>query len=292
MYEDILVATDGSTETRRAVAHSIGIAERFDARLHCLYVVDERLLDLFGGETRDLVATEAEAAGRDVLASVAESAGRHGVECERAVRKGVPSEAIVDYAQTEEIALVAVGTHGVTGVSPGIIGSTAERVVRRASCPVLTVRRLRDGGEEATHGHTQFDHVVVPTDGSDAAGRAAEHALAIAERYGATVHAVYVVDTTTFGSGDAPRSTIGPLREAGERAVAEVASEAASVSVPATETVLRGVVNRELLRYVDDVDADLVAMGTRGRTGLSETFLGSVTDRVLRQSRAPVLTVR
>lgn len=135
-----------------------------------------------------------------------------------------------------------------------------------------------------------YGDVLVPTDGSDLADPAADLALDIAEQYGADVHAVYVVDTTTYGSEDTPRSSIGLLKEGGANAV-EVVAEARDRNLPVTTDVVRGVPEAEILEYAAGVDADMIALGTRGRSATPNQVLGSITGRVLQQATMPVLTV-
>jgi nucleotide-binding universal stress UspA family protein len=162
-------------------------------------------------------------------------------------------------------------------------------VIALAGVPVLAVPPDDWAVPDSQYG--AYDHVLIPTDGSDAAERAAGHGLAVAERYGADVHAVYVVDTTTYGLEDAPRSVVGLLKEGGENAVEAVAAEARDRNLPVTTDVLRGVPEEELLSYADGVGADLVVMGTRGRAAGDDRLLGSTTARVLRRSTVPVLAV-
>jgi len=105
----------------------------------------------------------------------------------------------------------------------------------------------------------------VATDGSDDAEAAAENGIEIAERYGADIHAIYVVDTAIYDLEDAPRSIVGLLKEGGRQATAAVAAEARERNLPAETNVLRGRPDEEIIRFADGVDADLIVLGSRGR---------------------------
>ncbi|WP_238479725.1 universal stress protein [Natranaeroarchaeum sulfidigenes] len=131
----------------------------------------------------------------------------------------------------------------------------------------------------------------MPADGSDAAERAARTALDVAERYGADIRVVYVVDPTAYDLGDAPRSIVGLLKTGGNAAVEEVATMAREGGLDVATTVRRGVPAEELFSYASMVDSDLLAMGTRGRSVGSGRLLGSTTARIVRRSSIPVLTV-
>jgi len=290
MYDDVLIATDGSSATERALRHALGIAERFDARLHVLYVVDTRLVELFGGERRETVLRESRAAGDQVTREVVDRADDRGVAAVSEVREGTPHEVVLAYADEAAVDLVAMGSHSNVGTDTALLGSTAERVVGRADCAVLTARPVER--DEHTEGVQQFDDLLVPVDGSDPAERAADHAIELAEMYGANVHFVYVVDSSTYDSGDAPRSVVGMLEEAGQNEVDALAERAADLHVSASTSVERGVAHERIVEYADDEDADLVVMGSRGKTGGEGWFLGSTTDRVLRTVDQPVLTLR
>jgi len=135
-----------------------------------------------------------------------------------------------------------------------------------------------------------YERILVPTDGSKEAGSAVDHATDIARTYDAALHTIYAVntsvDTTTPGTLDA-------LKEAGETAVDEVVQRAEAAGVGTVEGVVaQGAPHRAILDYADEHDIDMIVMGTHGRTGLPRYLLGSVTEKIVRLSDAPVLTVR
>jgi nucleotide-binding universal stress UspA family protein len=137
-----------------------------------------------------------------------------------------------------------------------------------------------------------YDHILVPTDGSDGTRGAVAHAVDIATAYDATLHTIYVVETD-LGLDFSVPGTLDALEDAGENAIADVIQQAEAGDVDAIEGVVaQGVPHRAVLDYVDDHDIDLVVMGTHGRTGLDRYLLGSVTEKVVRLSDVPVLTVR
>jgi len=164
MYDRILFPTDGSSTARSAVDHVRNQAERHDAAVHVLHVVDMEHagvglagdLDLSGGrgmvgtpggsgrgmvgtreggeETEATVAAE----GRDVVAAAAEQFD--GIETHTAVRIGFPRETIAEYAADAGIDMIVMGTHGRSGLVRYLLGSVTEHVVRAVDIPVLTVQ--------------------------------------------------------------------------------------------------------------------------------------------------------
>lgn len=146
-----------------------------------------------------------------------------------------------------------------------------------------------------------YEHVLVPTDGSEAAQKAVDQAVDIASKYGATVHALYVIDVNatsySLGSEQVDRIRSGRLDEmpevkaAAEEATGYVADAARERGVVVEEHVTTGEPARAIRKFVEENDIDLVVMGSHGRSGLSRVVLGSVAEKVLRRTRLPVLVV-
>lgn len=136
-----------------------------------------------------------------------------------------------------------------------------------------------------------YRRILVPTDGSEGARAALEHAMGLAELTGAELHVVHAVDPTLVPPEIGGENVVGALKEAG-RTLVERARERASDEGLGVETaVLSGPPHEAVRRYAADRDVDLVVMGTHGRTGLDRWLLGSVAERLVRTSPVPVLTV-
>lgn len=135
-----------------------------------------------------------------------------------------------------------------------------------------------------------FRTILVPTDGSDAANEALEHALAMAEAFGASVRVLAVVDPGSnpwrFGVEE-----VDALNRAAERLVDDLVDAYDDRAVVVRGTVRRGRPYRAILEYADETDADVIVMGRTGDGGLSGVLLGSTTDRVLRNASVPVAVV-
>lgn len=146
-----------------------------------------------------------------------------------------------------------------------------------------------------------YDKILVPTDGSDVAENAVEHALDIAEQYGADVHALYVVDTDsmslTLGGEQLDRIEQGNFDEMEEvkdkanAATGYVAEGARERGLDVVEHISAGRPHEMIADYAEDNAIDLVVMGSHGRSGVRRALLGSVTERLLRATHAPVLVV-
>lgn len=149
-----------------------------------------------------------------------------------------------------------------------------------------------------------YANVLVPTDGSDLAVDALDEATTIAGLADATIHVLYVVDdakiaelATDTGPGDISFDAdvdrlFDRFEVVGEQAIADVRAAAADRGVEVVTAIREGLPRDEILTYADDTDMDLIVMATHGRSGLRRYLLGSTTERVLRRSDIPVLTVR
>ncbi|MFC6988142.1 universal stress protein [Haloplanus sp. GCM10025708] len=140
---------------------------------------------------------------------------------------------------------------------------------------------------------SQYTDVLVTTDGSDCAGDAAAHAVALADAHDATLHALYVVETRT-GYDNAivdPETVRVRLHEEGSEATAAIAERARTSGVDVVTAVAEGSPPDEILAYVAEHDVDVVVMGARGRSAFRTALLGSTTESVLARSDVPVLVV-
>jgi nucleotide-binding universal stress UspA family protein len=139
-----------------------------------------------------------------------------------------------------------------------------------------------------------YDDILVPTDGSAGTEEALTHALDVARRRGARIHALSVVDRRIYLSADRDQqdAILRSLTDDAEAAVAAVHDRAADAGVETTTVVRDGVPHSEILRYADEADVDLVVIGTHGRTGRDKLVnMGSVTERVVANAGRPVLVI-
>lgn len=146
-----------------------------------------------------------------------------------------------------------------------------------------------------------YEKILIPTDGSETAENAVDHALDLAEKYGAEVHALYVVDvdamSLSLGAEQVDRLQQGNFDEMeevkakAEKATGYVADRASDRGLGVVEHVAGGQPHSVIADYVADTGVDLIVIGSHGRSGVKRALLGSVTERVLRETHVPVLVV-
>ena len=134
------------------------------------------------------------------------------------------------------------------------------------------------------------DRILAPTDGSDPSNRGVDRAIELADRFGATVHALYVVDQSSrVGDWDV---VVERQEAAGEAALDDAADRGEASGVEVERHLRRGTPAAEILASVEGFDIDLIVMGTHGRSGIDRIrHAGSTTERVLRGASVPVFAV-
>jgi len=146
MYDSILIPFDGSDEAEKGADHGLGLAETCGATVHALYVIDlpGAPRTVYIRDDEDEMRERYREYGEEVTTEIKEMAEKRGLDCVTALRSGSPGEEIVDYATDEGIGAIVLGS-AYRGKLGALLGSTAEKVVRTAEVPVVTVReRMTD----------------------------------------------------------------------------------------------------------------------------------------------------
>ena len=285
MYERILVPTDGSGVAASAAETAINLAARFESELHFVYVIEtERLAYLVDDSRAELTRRGREAV--EELEQRATSAGvttkSEIVDEDRSVHRSV-----LESADDRGCDLIVMGTHGRTGVGRLVLGSVAEQTLRESRVPVMTVH-------EGTATDAEFESLLVPFDGSESGLAAVDHALDLAASTEGGVSFLNVVNHATIAGAETSAGTvIDALEEAGERIVETAAQRARDRGVRVDDTTVRiGSPFRTIVEYADRNGVDGIVMGTHGRSGIDRFLLGSVTERVIRQTDVPVISTK
>ena len=284
MYDRILFPTDGSTGASTVTDRVLDLAEAHEATLHVLNVADTKhdSVTRIGTEIVDTLESE----GEEIVASVARRASDRGISNVSNVVQGDVPEAIAAYADQSDIDLIAMPARGRSGVEEALLGSVTERVLRRASVPVLALRP--DGTTR-----DPYRDILVPTDGSDCADEAVDLGASMASEYDATLHLLSVVAAGGLGVELGSERQSDALEERANQIVSEAADAAERASIPSVveATERNDSVADAVREYVTANDVDLVVAGTHGRTGVERYLLGSVTEKVVRTASVPVLAV-
>lgn len=299
MIDRICVGVDGSDCARRAATVAIELANPADAHVDVVRVLSAE--ETAGGDR------EAEGGwdGDRVLSDVRPSSGdgstgggspsedtlaRTSVDVEGHVREGTPAESIVQFAEDRDADLVVLGRRGLGGVRDRLLGSVVHAVLRTADQSVLTVP---DG-----EGPFDLSNLLVPSDGSDAAERAAPMAATLAAHHDTTVHTCYVLDLATaagaFSAGGVTEEEIERFEQEGQEHLDRLVDllHESNPELTVRSAVVRDEPHEGIASAVDEQAIDLVVMSSTGSTSATRQVLGSVTDRVLRTVDVPVLVAK
>ncbi|TNF77408.1 MAG: universal stress protein [Acidobacteria bacterium] len=291
----VVAATDLSETAKIGIQWATEIARDHSSRLHLIHGIS------LSGLAMDYVSIQADLheklrqAAEEKLAELAEEARTRIDEVDWAVEIGEPSGVITRTADKLCADLIVVGTRGLRGLDHLLLGSTAERVVQRANCPVLTVHPQDADRERPVR------RILVATDLSEESKRAATWSLSLLaetpeESEVFLLHSYHV--PYEFGVEGAYGSAAAGLQlwknvDIDVRArLDKFAEPLRRNGVEVNILAIEGYPPEVIVDQAETLKVDLIAMGTHGRTGLSHVLLGSTAERVVQRAACPVLTVR
>ena len=290
----VLVPTDLSAESHKALRYGAALAKKFSAELHVVYVeeIDYAIPGpaLLGSNPLASDTEEARSVQEQLRAEIGTSVSPtfHG-------RTGRAYDQICRFARELNADLVIMATHGRTGFKRLVLGSNAERVVQHSTSPVLIVREhereLLSGAAEIAVGT-----ILVPTDFSASSSKAAAYAVELARQFGARVVLLHSVTVPQFVTTD-PRGPhhVGPALEevqaAAEQQMREFIAAGNLSGVNISTHVCAGAAAEQICEFAQREKMDLIVTSTHGRSGLMHVLIGSVAEHVVRYAQCPVLVM-
>lgn len=277
---NILAATDLSARSDRAIDRAVSLSNQLDAPLHILHVVDDELPASIANQNR----SEAEKL-IDAHISSLPKVGRH--KPTRSVVFGRADSRIVEEAEAADVGLIVLGTHREHALADMFVGTTAERVIRRAERPILVVKERP---------HTEYLRIMVALDFSICSRRALETALRLFPA--AMFHLLHAYDLPFkgfMGSAD-PGGEISKRHHSDiQRLIAEESAAflaGLSQTRPMPPILVLGSPIEAISAEFERLGPDLLVLGTHGRTGVAHALLGSVAEYFLANPRWDVLAVK
>ena len=288
----ILYPTDFSECSKQALNQAIFLAESLNAELFMLHAVvlhaddvEDKVHDFPG--RREMLQRMFEVADSE-LARLAGERSTEPLRIRQERRRGYsPASVIADYAVENDIDLIVMGTHGRRAATRFLLGSTAEEILRRAACPVLTI------SPSATN-LKALNKILVPVDFSGHSPRGVATASALADKFGAELSMIHVIEWPAQPDFYGWSANQGALDDLTRRAGAELETLLAEVGGPVESTrrrVLIGHPASQVVRLIEEEGFDLVVLPTHGLTGLNRWLMGSNAQEVARQAGCPVLSL-
>ena len=286
MYEKILVTLDGSRLAETIVPYVAQLAAALGSQVTVLHVATAEP----PSSTKDYSTPS-----HEYLEGIAAKVLQAGVlKADRHMAAGEAHKEIVSFAEGNGYNLIAMATHGRSGLGRWAFGSTADKVLQTSTLPLL-LRRPPEGATAA--GSKPVSSLVVPLDGSTVAEGALPVVQEVARRMKVPVTLLRVVPIIgNLAAGPEPYAfdprVDAEMEAAAEKYLSQVREGFQRMGLEATTKLKRGYPPNQILEHAETVPGALIVMTTHGRSGVSRWVLGSVADRVLRTGQAPVLLLR
>jgi nucleotide-binding universal stress UspA family protein len=282
MYKKIVVPLDGSQLAEHILPFVRRFADGLDAEVELIRATDPQ--------------AEPSPAEAKYLKQAAERYFSATARVAQVVEAGEAAQVIIDRAQAEPACLIAMATHGMSGMRRWLLGSVATKVAQAAANPLLLIRP--SGGDPLTA--AELNTIFVPLDGSALAERVLPHVVALAKAMNLEVQLlrVYRLPTAAYVVADGVIARgAGDFRDK-IKAEAEAYLDGKIDELRATglerllATAIEGDGANEIIDIARRTPKNLIAISTHGRSGVGRWLLGSVAERVIQHSQDPVLLIR
>jgi nucleotide-binding universal stress UspA family protein len=283
--QNILLATDFSSASDRALEYALGIARRYDSRVYLSHVIRPDAYQLVPPEAMTAAVENAQRYAEQEIANLLISGRLRDVPHQVLLARGSVWPVLSEWIREHGVDLVVVGTHGRTGIRKLLLGSAAEEIFRLATVPVLTVGpRVSERPPREAH----LKQILLAVDLTPISERAAAYAISLAQEHQARLTLLHVVR-------DAAESTPhneALLKEYFIRRLQAMIPEEAELWCEAEFAVEFGDAADSILRLAGDRQADLIVLGVRRTAEFAGHLPPATAYKVVCQAHCPVLTVR
>jgi nucleotide-binding universal stress UspA family protein len=266
--ERLLVATDGSEQSEGAVRETINLAKVCSSKIYAISIIEANA-ELMASAPG--VFEKYEKQVRQHLEAVKARASKENIDCEIIIHEGEePFRHIVDEAAAKKAEMILMGRYGRTGLDRLLMGSVTAKTIGHSPCKVMVVPGAA---------RVSYKKILAATDGSKYSEAAAVEAISIAKRCGGELIALSVA---------ARDANLGAAKDSAER-VKQIAEKE---GIKVEGLALSGIPYEVIVDTAGRKGADLIVVGSHGRTGVKRLLMGSVTERVIGHSKSAVLVVR
>jgi nucleotide-binding universal stress UspA family protein len=266
--EKLLLATDGSEQSEGAIRETINLAKICSSKIYAISVIETNA-EFMASAPGFFEKYEKQI--RQHLESVKARASKENLDCEIIIHEGEePFRHIVDEAAGKQVEMILMGRYGRTGLDRLLMGSVTAKTIGHSPCKVMVV----PGATKVS-----YKNILTATDGSKYSDAAALEAIGIAKRCGSNVIAISVAARDT---------NLASAKESAER-VRQIAEKE---GIKVESLALKGTPYEVIVSTAEQKGADLIVVGSHGRTGVKRLLMGSVTERVIGHSQSAVLVVR
>ena len=289
----ILVATDFSEYSKTALDICLGASRCMKTKLHVLHTIEKFPHDyrhLLSGTTHADMKQKLEEDAIDKIKAMISGEIMEKGDIIPMVRFGKPFLEIIQVAKENSVDLLVIGTHGRAGVDRFILGSVAERIVRKAPCPVMVIKGRK---------YTGFKLIIVPIDFSDCSGKALEYAISTARSHNSRLTILNVYEESFIApyvnaanSEEEADGIIKEIERVNETKYEEFLKTIDFRGVEYDKLLIKGIPETEIVKTATEQQADLVVMGTHGRAGVKHILIGSTAEEVVRTVHCDIIILK
>ncbi len=294
--KNTLFSTDFSQHANQALRYAAFFADKFDSKLTLFHVIS-----LFQDDPNNELC---QFPNLDEFYALMEKNAQEKMDQDKlhfdrlqtskvTIRGISPADEIVNHAKQSKTDLIVMGTHGRSALGHFLIGSVAEKVIRHAHCPVLTVAHQ----EKEIYEPPSVKKILVPVDFSDHSKTALKYASKLGAHFDASLEFLHVVDQRVhpayYVMGEQSIFNIFPdLMDRSMGFLKEFIKDEILAGLATEFFVREGNPHSEIVNFSKKQGADLILMSTHGLSGLEKLLIGSTTEKVVRKAGVPVLTVK
>lgn len=292
-FQHILVPIDFSEFSDKAVETAFSLAERFQAKITLAHVIVLFQED-FDEESRfqeyEEFVKKREGKAWQQIQSLQGKAADRKISVNSVLLRGfAPTDALLEHIEENKYDLIVMGLHGRTGLKHHVQGSVAEKMVRVAPIPVLTIHRSVQKFD--------IERILVPVDFSNHSRQAVDYAAGIARTFNGKIIFFHAIEPEVYPSAyeynNGPLMDLDPnLQTTVLKNLKEFVADAVDENLVEDYVVMKGLAHKEIVSYAGENHIDLLVIATHGLTGLEYILLGSTAEKVTRWATCPVLTIK
>lgn len=292
----ILFPTDFSRCAEQALKHAVHFAEKYRSELHILYadtLFEGNPIEMFNISHMTNIRDGVDDFIREQLKNIVDHKSLENLNIVQTHKRGISAAAIIlEYSQDNDIDLIVMGTHGRRGLGHLFLGSVAEEVVRLAKCPVFTIKENKE--EKPIK---EINNILVPIDFSERSSNSIQLAKEIAKLYSSNLQLLNVIEDTV----PAAYSLVGKLSiydldpNVDEKMIDRLETtfiETHGPQVKHKNYIEGGHAAKEILKFANANNTDLIVIATHGLGGIEHLLIGSVTEKIIRMAPCPVFITK
>ena len=293
VHKRILVATDFSECSRVALDICISASKCMKTKLYVLHTIEKFPHDyvhLLSGTAHSNMKQKLEEEAMNKIKAMLPEELLGSEDIVPIVRFGKPFLEIIKVAKEKDVDLMAIGTHGRAGVDRVILGSVAERVVRKAGCTVMVIRNRKYVG---------FKRIIVPIDFSDCSRKALEYAAATARAHRSKLTILHVYEESFIepyvraaNTEEEAQEIVRSIEKDNEVKYDDFLKKIDLSGVEYDKLLRKGIPSNEIVETAREQQAQLIVVGTHGRSGIKHMLIGSDAEEVVRNAPCDIVVVK